>query len=218
MDLLLLFGTALLLGLAHAFEADHMAAVSAFAVGRPGPLAALLFGVRWAAGHGAVLVVVGTGLVALGLPFPEAAAHWLERVVGVALVGLGVWTVLSARTLHAHLHTHADGTAHVHLHSHLFGRGHDHGHGATLMGALHGLAGTAPALALVPLARLDSALLAAGYLLLFAVGTAVAMALYAMLAGLIAGRAAARSAAVGRALAYATGAANIAVGVLWLLR
>ena len=76
----------------------------------------------------------------------------------------------------------------------------------------------APALALVPLARLDSALLAAGYLLLFAVGTAVAMALYAMLAGLVAGHAAARSAAVGRALAYATGAANVGVGVLWLLR
>ncbi|HEX6939240.1 MAG TPA: sulfite exporter TauE/SafE family protein [Longimicrobiales bacterium] len=218
MELLLPLSTAFLLGTLHAFEADHMAAVSAFAVRRPRAFEAMRFGVRWAAGHGAVLIVIGTLIAAAGVRIPEASGHWLERVVGASLVLLGAWTVLGARTLHAHAHTHEDGTTHVHLHSHLMRSDHRHGHAATAIGALHGLAGTAPALALVPVVSFDSPLFAAGYLVLFAVGTALGMALYALIAGWIAGRAALRSQAIGRVLAVLTGLATSGIGVFWMVR
>lgn len=195
-----------------------MAAVSTFALRRPRAGTAVGFGLRWAAGHGAVLVVLGTALVALGLELPESSGHWFERGVGLSLVALGLWTANGARSLHAHRHTHTDGTSHVHLHSHLVRDDHRHGHTATAIGALHGLAGTAPVLALLPLARFDSVWLAAAYLLLFGVGTAVAMALYALVAGWIAGRAAVRSERFARALAYLTGSATVGIGLLWVLR
>ena len=218
METILPLSTALLLGSLHAFEADHMAAVSTFAVRRPRAGAAMRFGLRWAVGHGGVLVVLGTLLVASGINLPESSGHWFERVVGASLIALGAWTAFGARSLHAHEHTHADGTTHTHLHSHLGGKGHDHGHTATLIGALHGLAGTAPAIALLPLARFDSAWFALVYLILFAAGTAAGMALYALIAGWIAGRAAVRSAWLARALAILTGAATMAIGALWMMR
>ncbi|HEX7089287.1 MAG TPA: sulfite exporter TauE/SafE family protein [Longimicrobiales bacterium] len=218
METLLPLLTALLLGSVHAIEADHVAAVSSFAVRRPRPGAAMLFGLRWALGHGGVVILLGMAFVLLGIELPEAAGHWLERLVGVGLVALGAWTLASARTMHAHLHTHADGTTHFHLHSHLTREDHHHGHAATAMGALHGLAGTAPVVALIPLAGLGSPVFAAGYLLLFAIGTAAGMAVFAMLAGWIAGRAAGRSARLARAIAWGTGVITVALGLVWLFR
>jgi nickel/cobalt exporter len=219
MNSLLPFATALLLGAAHALEADHMAAVTAFAVRRPTPRSAALFGVRWAFGHGLVIVLVGTAIFALGIRLAPDDTAWVDRFVGVVLVAFGVWTASRARTLHAHEHRHDDGTLHAHLHAHGAKHStHDHRHGATLMGVLHGLAGTVPVLALLPITRLDSPAMAFGYLLMFALGTAVSMALYAMFAGAIAGRAAVRSELIGRALVFGTGIATAAIGVAWVLR
>jgi nickel/cobalt exporter len=218
MNSLLPFATALLLGATHALEADHMAAVTAFAVRRPSPRSAALFGVRWAFGHGLVVVLAGTAIFALGVRLAPDNVAWVDRLVGVALVVLGVWTASRARTLHAHEHRHADGTTHAHLHAHDAQHDtHDHQHGATLMGVLHGLAGTVPVLALLPITRLDSPVMAFGYLLLFAAGTAVAMALYAMFAGIIVGRAAVRSERIARVFVLATGIATAALGVAWVL-
>jgi ABC-type nickel/cobalt efflux system permease component RcnA len=215
---LLPFATALLLGSVHALEPDHIAAVTSFAVRRPEPRAAVGFGIRWAAGHGAVLVLVGGALFLLGIHFPGTLGAWLERLVGLLLVGLGLWTVRGAFALHAHVHRHADGVRHLHVHSHLLREGHDHRHAATAMGIVHGLAGTAPALALLPLTRLETAASALGYLVAFSLGTALGMGLYALCAGFVAGRAATRSVRFARLLAATTGAATAAVGVVWMLR
>lgn len=222
MEILAPLATALLLGLLHTFEPDHLAAVSAFVVRRPASRAALGFGVRWAAGHGGVILLAGTVVVLLRAHVPEAAGAWLERGVGAILVLLGAWVMATARTLHAHGHAHASGTVHAHLHAHPVpeehgeGARHEHGHAATAIGALHGLAGTAPAVALLPLARMESPGFAALYLSVFAVGTALAMGLYAMFAGAVAGRAARRSEALGRGLARLAGVGTVAVG-LWCL-
>lgn len=218
MELILLLGFAFTYGALHAFGPDHVAAVSAFAVRRPRPREAMGFGVLWAAGHGGILVLLGTALVAAGLNVPDAYSHGFERVVGATLVLLGAWTALSSRTLHAHPHRHADGTTHAHLHSHLVGMGHRHGHAVTAIGALHGLAGTAPVVALLPAIELDSPALAAGYLLLFAAGTAIGMAVYALFAGWIAGRFAVRSERFARGITLVTGLATLGIGVWWMLR
>lgn len=198
-----LLGTALMVGAAHTFEADHMAAVSAFVVRRPRIVDALGYGLRWALGHGGVILVVGTALILVRANLPESTGTVLERLVGVSLIVLGGWVFFTARRLHAHVHAHA----HVHT----------HGHAATAMGALHGLAGTGAAVALIPLAGVGSPGPAFLYLAVFGAGTALSMGLYAMFAGWAAGRAAHRSGAMGRGLARVAGLGSMAVGILWLL-
>jgi ABC-type nickel/cobalt efflux system permease component RcnA len=74
--------------------------------------------VRWSVGHGGAIVLVGAGLILMGLHLPDAATHWLERLVGAVMIGLGIWTFRGARALHAHPHVHADGAMHEHVHSH----------------------------------------------------------------------------------------------------
>jgi nickel/cobalt exporter len=209
--------TAIILGSLHAFEADHLAAVTSFAVQKPQPRAAVGFGFRWALGHGTAILVAGAMLIFLGLKIPNAATGFMERSVGVALVALGVWTVLATRRLHAHEHTHENQT-HVHLHSHLNAKSHEHTHAPTVIGLMHGLAGAAPAVALVPLALFDSALSGLSYLLLFAAGTAASMSAYAMFAGFLAGRATRFAEWVGRAVGQFTGVGTIAIGIIWLIR
>ena len=211
------FLTAVLLGSLHAFEADHMAAVTSFAVQKPTARESVSFGLRWAAGHGTSILIAGLLLIFLGLRIPEGATHIMERSVGLVLIALGTWTMMATRAMHAHEHVH-DGSRHVHLHSHLLGRGHDHKHAPTLVGLMHGLAGAAPAVALVPLAMFDSAFGGISYLLLFAIGTAVSMSVYALFAGFVARRATRAAASFGRAIGQLTGLSTIVIGFVWLIR
>jgi nickel/cobalt transporter (NicO) family protein len=85
------------LGLKHAFEADHVAAVCTF-VARGGSVGrAAWSGALWGLGHGAVLVLAGGLLVAMGLSVPRAVAVALDVAVAVMLVGLGVGALVSRR-------------------------------------------------------------------------------------------------------------------------
>lgn len=224
MELTILLGTALTLGVLHSLEPDHVAAVSSFVAQRPGRRAALGYGLRWALGHGGVVLLAGSAILVLRLNVAEGSGAWLERVVGLSLVLLGGWVLATARTLHAHHHVHADGTAHTHLHAHPTDPGephpreHRHRHAATAFGALHGLAGTAPVVALIPVTSVDTAAAGIAYLAAFGVGTAAAMGLYAMLAGLLVHRAATLSARLARGVARLAGAATVVVGLVWLVR
>lgn len=218
MELLPLYLSALLLGTAHALEPDHLAAVTTFVVRRPGPLQAAGFGARWALGHGAAIFLAGFLLLILGHAVPESWTLLLDRLVGVAMVGLGIWTIANARALHAHAHTHPDGTTHNHLHTHNSGAAHNHGHAATAIGLMHGLAGTGPAVALVPLVSLRTPQQGALYLFLFGLGTALGMASYALLAGIVAGRLAGFSGKIGRVVTVSAGAFAVIVGVIWVVR
>ncbi|MBI3557429.1 MAG: hypothetical protein HY074_14285, partial [Deltaproteobacteria bacterium] len=106
-------------GLAHAFEVDHLTAVSAFVATKPRPREAVVFGAKWAVGHGVSLLIFGSVLFALKLALSPSLAAVFERLVGVALLGLGVWTLYQLRgNLNVSDHHH-----HL-LHRH----GHDHSH------------------------------------------------------------------------------------------
>ena len=209
--------TAVILGSLHAFEADHMAAVTSFAVQKPTPRQSVSFGFRWALGHGISILLAGLALIILGLRIPESATHVMERSVGLVLISLGLWTMIATRSLHAHEHSHG-GEKHVHLHSHLLRDNHDHKHAPTIVGLMHGLAGAAPAVALVPLAMFDTPLAGISYLLLFAAGTATAMSVYALFAGYLAGRVTRFAEWTGRALGQLTGVGTIIIGIVWLVR
>ena len=218
MNLLLPYATALLLGSLHALEPDHMAAVTAFAVRRPAPLAAARFGLRWALGHGAAVMTVGVALLLLDFTLGESVSSWLDRLAGLVLIGLGLWTAWHAVNLHAHVHRHGGGVTHAHMHSHAFRAGHDHYHTATMVGALHGLAGAAPAVALVQVSHFDSILHGTTYLLIFAIGTALSMGVYALITGHLMGRAALASQRWARWLGVLTGMCTTALGLVWLFR
>lgn len=89
------------LGLAHAFEPDHMAAVSTFVAGRPSPRAAAFFGFKWAIGHSLSLLIFGTALFLLKKAVHQPAlfaSGSLDRFVGFVLLALGVWMAIQLRT------------------------------------------------------------------------------------------------------------------------
>ncbi len=195
--LLLLLG-ALGFGIAHAFEPDHMAAVSTFVAGRPKPREAALFGVKWAVGHGFSLFVIGSALFFLRRAAEAAqptlfSSGLLERIVGLVLVGLGVWTlfqIVSSRASkqHAHGHFH-DGHFHSHDESDA-AQPHAHSHAGGLaslgMGVLHGAAGTGAFVGQAAVSLSSSYAFVFLYTLLFSVGVLIAMAVYAgALGGLI---------------------------------
>ncbi|HEX2208604.1 MAG TPA: sulfite exporter TauE/SafE family protein [Longimicrobium sp.] len=199
---------ALVAGFAHALEPDHMAAVTTFVSRRPRPLQAAGFGLRWGAGHAGAIIVVGCALIALRVRLPEGVARGLEFGVGAMLLGLGLWLLWSV--LHERAHRLAEGGAHVHPHRH-------GGRGSLWVGMAHGLSGTAPLVAALSASFSGSALRAAGYLLLFGVGTTVAMALYALVAGLVFDRAAHRAPALAGTLRALTAVGSAAIGVLWMV-
>ena len=173
-----------------------MAAVTSFVVRQPQPRDAMRFGLQWALGHGGAILIAGAFLIFVGLAIPENATGIMERLVGVALVVLGASTAWMAHRAHVRAHTHAPAA----------------------IGLMHGLAGAAPAVALVPLAVIDSATSGMAYLLLFALGTAISMAAYAAAAGYFAGRASGISERVGRSIGQVTGLTTIAIGIFWLIR
>ena len=205
--------TALVAGFAHALEPDHMAAVTTFVSRRPRPLEAVGFGVRWGVGHSASILVVGVALVALNLRVPAGLTRGLEFGVGGMLLALGLWLLWSV--LHERAHrlaadSPASSTA-AEAHS------HGHRHGTLWVGMAHGLAGTAPLVALLPAATVRSGWMAAGYLLFFGVGTTLAMGLYAIAAGLVFDRAGTRVPALGGMLRALTAVGSAALGVVWMI-
>ena len=199
---------ALVAGFVHALEADHMAAVTTFVSRRPRPLQAVGFGLRWGIGHSAAIVVAGSVLIALDLRLSDVLARGLEFGVGAMLLGLGAWLLWSV--LHERAHRTAAGTAAP-------ATPHAHGRGTLWVGLAHGLAGTAPLVAALSARAAGSAWLATGYLLLFGVGTTLAMALYALAAGALFDQAGHRVPAVAGILRGATAVGSAAVGVLWMV-
>jgi sulfite exporter TauE/SafE len=221
-------GTLLLgfvLGLRHALDADHLAAVAAMIGARGGLRRAFLTGLAWGAGHALALGAAGGSLLALRLSLPDRLAAIFELAVALMLIALGIAALagMFRPRLHAHEHEHG-GSRHLHLHLHSTpeeSHGHDHtvpsGLRPFLVGSLHGLAGTG-ALVLVVLTSLPGFLSGCLYLLVFGVGTIAGMVVMSLVLGaplMIARRRAARLYALLRA---AAGIGSLALGVSMAIR
>ena len=179
-----------LIGMQHALEADHVAAVSAMAVGRSGSKRALVFrGAVWGMGHTITLFAICAAVILAGLTLTDQAAAALEFGVGVMLVLLGIDVVrrMRKKRVHFHLHSHGEDTPHLHAHSHAGSEqpherdAHEHAHPsgfpvrALLIGLVHGAAGSAGLLALA-VAGTQSPWVAVGYVALFGIGSILGMA------------------------------------------
>ena len=179
------------LGLLHALDADHIMAVSGLSARRPALRSSLQFCFRWAIGHGASILVIGGCVLLIGLSIPTTLSEYAEALVGFVLLGIGIWILWEMHVKHAHIHfhTHDDIPRHAHWHMHTDHQQHEqdvhrHRHSAVFVGILHGTAGSAPLLAILPLTRLEgSPWLGMGYLLIFSLGVLTAMILFGGLLG-----------------------------------
>ncbi|MGC4096571.1 MAG: hypothetical protein QM706_05595 [Nitrospira sp.] len=169
------------LGLRHALDADHLAALSTVLAERPTIQASTSIGLFWGLGHTLMLLCVGTLLLALNLTIPESMANLFEFAVGVMLVALGLSLARRIYREQWHLHAHEhDGRPHVHLHSHRLQADHTHGHWyqgslrPLLIGMAHGLAGSA-ALMLVVLSTVTGIAQGIGYITVFGIGSILGM-------------------------------------------
>ncbi len=185
----------LLLGLRHASDPDHLAAVTTLIASEAHRRArkAASMGLFWGLGHGTTLVLVGLPLVLLGQYLPERIQQAAEVAIGVIIVILALRLLTRWRRglFHAHDHSHDGGPSHRHLHSHADAPVHHHSHDTALraplsaygVGLMHGIGGSG-GLTLLLLSTIPDPSEAVVALLIFATGTAVSMALLSTALGL----------------------------------
>ena len=187
MTSLLLLG--FLIGMRHALEADHLAAVASLSTHQHSIRDTIRHGAVWGLGHTTTLFLFGSVVIWMDSMIPDQLAFYLEIAVGFMLIALGIDVIrrVVRDRVHYHLHRHEDQNIHFHAHSHAGEQQHQqsphqHTHQwrfpyRTLMiGFMHGMAGSA-ALILMTLERMDSLWTGMLYMLLFGLGSMVGMAL-----------------------------------------
>ncbi|HSL47607.1 MAG TPA: hypothetical protein VK878_00980 [Candidatus Deferrimicrobiaceae bacterium] len=233
-----------LLGIQHATDPDHLVAVATIVTGERGLRRGALIGLLWGAGHTVTLMLAGAVIIALNLTVPGRVGAALELLVAVMLVALGLVRLGEIRrglgtadpdhlvadhehehaeALHRHAHPRGARSAeHLHLHPSrrllgaVTGRRGCWAVRSVLIGAVHGLAGSA-AVALLVLATMRSSWSAFLYLGVFGIGTVAGMAAFTMTLAYPASRIG-RNTRAGRPLAFASALGSIAFGVFYGLR
>jgi hypothetical protein len=197
--------TALILGGLHAFDPDHLAAVTAFIARRPAAGTAVGFAIRWGLGHSLTLAAAGIAASAFRLVVSAGLQTAAELAVGVMLVGVGSWVLAGLRRGGDPSHHEAHHTPRPAVGSIFW------------VGALHGLAGSAGLLVIIPVGLMDSAWAVLAYILAFSGGVISAMALYAMAIGGLFGKVAGGAGARWYPwLAGAAGSSALLLGLGWI--
>ena len=207
-----------LLGVRHALEPDHIAAVSTLISAEHSPRNTAVLGVWWGLGHSLALLCLGGSLAVLGHELPVQWANGFELGVSLLLLILGARALRCAwqkppvgpALLHAHgelLHRHGGASAHLHL------RGWTMARRPLLVGTMHGLAGSGSLTALV-LANMPSTGMRLGYIALFGLGSLLGMAALSGIAGLPLLRLG-RHPRARRAMSVAVGIFSIGYGLYW---
>jgi High-affinity nickel-transport protein len=191
--LILVVAVAVLLGLRHATDPDHLAAVTTLIASTERRAAgAARLGFAWGAGHALTLFALGVPIVLYRAYLPAVVERAAETAIGFLIAGLAVWLLLRWRrgAFHAHEHGHGE-SAHAHLHSHVY-ETHRHRRSRTPLGAfgvglLHGVGGSA-GVGILLVGTIDSRGLAVVALAILAAFTAVSMTLLTTGLGLSLGK------------------------------
>ena len=195
MEIFGLMSLGLFLGMTHAMDADHIAAVSAMWNRQGGKHGLMRRGLYWGAGHGIALLALCAVLLSTGQALSEQKQALLELGASLLILYLGVQLIwqMYRRRIHIHIHEH-DGKRHLHMHSHLNDHpkpnatiphdelAHDHKHAnkspflALVVGLAHGAAGSGSLMVLAVTAT-HSITLSFLYVILFCIGALVGMGL-----------------------------------------
>jgi sulfite exporter TauE/SafE len=177
-------------GLIHVFSGpDHLAAIAPLSLTRWKKAVAI--GFRWGLGHSSGVLFVGLLALLFRELIPvEAISSWGERLVGVMLIGIGIWGLKKCLGAHLHQHAHShDGDTHVHYHVHAHGHGpreekpHQHTHAAFAVGTVHGVAGSSHFFGVLPALVFADRLESITYLTSFGIGTILAMMIFSAVFG-----------------------------------
>jgi ABC-type nickel/cobalt efflux system permease component RcnA len=184
---------ALLLGLRHATDPDHLTAVSTLVLSdeRHGTRRAGRLGFAWGLGHATTLLVLGLPVVLLHNELPDAVHRAAEAAVGALVIFLAGRLLVRWRRGYFHVHPHRHGEvvhAHPHVHEHARDEGHpephDHAHSERLgrtplaaycIGLVHGVGGSA-GIGILLVGAISGGAAAATALVLFALAAAASMA------------------------------------------
>ncbi len=234
------------LGMKHATEADHLAAVATLATRQSSLPQALRQGLAWGIGHTLTLMALGSVVLALGKAMPPSLTTVLEGAVGVMLIGLGVDVLrrLAQDRTHFHHHRHGSGPMHVHAHVHTaavippaiatprfsqmtFVPPGDaslaHAHTKSLplralaIGMMHGMAGSA-ALIVLSLQTVQSVPMGMLYIALFGLGSMVGMAVLSAAIAVPLRLSAGRLVMLHKGMTAAVGLLSCALGIWTLYR
>jgi ABC-type nickel/cobalt efflux system permease component RcnA len=188
-SLLVALAVALLLGLRHATDPDHLTAVSTLVMSEDerGARRAARLGAAWGFGHAATLFALGVPVVLAGSHLPDWLQRGLELAVGVVIVALAVRLLMRWRRGYFHMHEHAHGDvthAHPHVHETAPAEPHPHAHehrhaprtplAAFGIGLIHGAGGSA-GVAVLLVAAVPGTGAATAALAVLALGTAISM-------------------------------------------
>jgi hypothetical protein len=184
-------------GLVHVLSGpDHLAAVAPLSADRERPR--WQSGLQWGLGHTAGVLVTGLLLIGFRHLLPlEAISGYSERVVGLALLIVGLWGM--SRAYAPRPHAHATTSA------------------SFAMGALHGLAGSSHLYGVLPALALPTQLAGLSYLAGFGLGAVLAMTAFSAVISTMAMSAARRGVNVYRSLLYACSFSALVVGSVWLV-
>ena len=206
-----------MLGLQHAIEADHLAAVSTIVSEKRSLFTASLVGGLWGVGHTISLFAVGLLVVFLKLQISDTAEARLEAIVGGMLILLGMNAVRKLFTEKVHVHVHEHGEReHVHIHSHASEPAESHHRfsaRSVIIGMVHGLAGSA-ALMLLIVPSIASPTVALLYIVVFGVGSIGGMMAMSFLIGLPVHFTAGRFAAMNKVIRLAAGVFSFGLGTI----
>lgn len=210
-------GIGFVVGFRHAFEPDHLAAVTTLATRERGLTHAARLGVAWGIGHTLSVAVVATALIVMGVHVPDRFYHTAELGVAALLILLGVGTLV----IEARRHRAAFGTNHATAHVHHVAHAHPHLHAPTIrtpwralgFGVAHGLAGSGAVVVLLVAAssRLNEQI---SYLAAFGVGTIVGMSLVSLLTGAAAGAVSKRNALAATWVRVGAACVSVIVGTM----
>jgi len=187
----------LMIGLIHAFEPDHLSAVSTQLLKnnnnssdskkldlRNLTIISSLRGALWGMGHTSSIILIGLLIAGLSLNIPEDFFISAEVVVGLMLITLAIFTFTNKsifKQKHVHPHTHSNGISHTHSHEH--NENHKHGHKAYLIGCVHGIAGSGSLVALFA-STMNGFDMMIYFLILFGIGSIIGMTVASGVMGL----------------------------------
>ncbi len=208
------------LGLLHALDADHVMAVSTLSSRKPGLLNSFKHSAHWALGHAGMLVMIGMLLFGLGVTIPTSFQHVAEASVGVLLMVMGAWCLWHFKKNPIRFTEHRHGDV-VHRHLCLSDdKNNDHEkkakHAPVFIGMLHGLAGSAPALALVPIVMQGQLIVALTYLVVFSLGVLISMVMFGAMLGQLQVKLQNFNVKLYQASRYLIASASVVLGGVWL--